>query len=312
MDNLIEIGQQAAVAVMVVVGLILSIVFGVQSENPDALMSSDTGNTSTIGGDVGSWKPDIPDGRTDDTGTQDSNETAPNPTEMVAPNLGNPSELNQGDRITVTGRGGYVMDCTVGYVDADNNRAYTAAHCMGDVLGNGTREFTGGDVYKCYSDASCAFSGALAGTIHYAGRYLGSAPYDDSHTFTTPTGKNEGVADRDISTDIAVIELSGNTQPGRNAISGGGGAAINPKDQLCYYGATTGNSTGKSICGYEFVSPFKRAHAVFVTENRGVQRGARAGDSGGAVFSPNGGVVGIVSKEQGKQGNTFYAPFNPR
>lgn len=148
-----------------------------------------------------------------------------------------------------------IGNCTLGYVDKEMRIGYTAAHCG--------RE---GDRVRIIDRTTNAHSREI-GTFHPSTRY-----------------------DELFSNDWGYIQWDRGVELGGNPYSGD--AIIDPNDvkrgeEVCYHGETSHKGTKDTTCG-----TFYRA-----TGESFAIRGAywRPGDSGGPVWIPGRGFVGVAS-----------------
>ncbi|GAB3085259.1 trypsin-like serine protease [Corynebacterium aquatimens] len=145
--------------------------------------------------------------------------------------------------------------CTVGYIDAANRSGYSAAHC-----GN-----NGDAVYVKNSKGEWAL----------AGKFQVSSAYDKA------TNTN----------DWARIKWNSRVTYGKNGFSGD--AIISPDsldigDKLCLRGSASHKETANNVSCGRYAGRVRTT--VFMDGGGGVQ-----GDSGGAVYAPGKGFVGVYS-----------------
>ena len=170
----------------------------------------------------------------------------------------------QGERVFVDNMGGYnLTSCTIGYNDLSHRRSYTAGHCA---VHDEASSRGGSTVYL--ADESGNQLPTPAGLIYPAAAYYG------------PANAN----------DWSVIYWFNNVTVGQNTY---GGAyvpisEISPGDTLCYHGyASHGRSTA-AACG-PFVGMIEK---TIYFDAPGTPH---YGDSGGPLYAPGRGVVGVMS-----------------
>lgn len=174
----------------------------------------------------------------------------------------------QGERVFVDNMGGYnLTSCTIGYNDLSQRRSYTAGHCAVHDTVNDTASSRGGSTVYL-ADESGNQLPTPAGLIYPAAAYYG------------PANAN----------DWSVIYWFNNVTVGQNTY---GGAyvpisEISPGDTLCYHGyASHGRSTA-AACG-PFVGMIEK---TIYFDAPGTPH---YGDSGGPLYAPGRGVVGVMS-----------------
>lgn len=147
--------------------------------------------------------------------------------------------------------------CTLGYNDHAKGVSYTAAHCGLD----------GDPVYLVDPTTSRVIGNAAVGTFHPSKLYS-QIPYND----------------------WATITWNSNVKLGKNAYSGDTILAqddVADGDEVCFHGETSHAGTDDTTCG-TFAGWSEEAFAMQVDR-------ARPGDSGGPVWVPGRGLLGVVS-----------------
>lgn len=190
--------------------------------------------------------------------------------------------VNQGDRVRIsqaTSPQGITLGsmCTVGYIDHAHHRAWIASHCGDD----------GATVSNSY--------GKRIGTFRWANgnRYAGTRVLEGA------------------SRDIAYIELEPEVRAGENRYSGD--TVITALDQVavgaegCVFGQTTRRvscGTVSNSSGFYGFTNLSRVNGAEVTY----------GDSGGPVWVPGQGLLGVLSEmySPGQPGNYIIATQPPR
>ena len=331
MDNLVEIGQQVIVSVLGIIGIILSIIYGVNGGDPESpLMSSqtDTGSSIVVDGvlpEVENPAPGSHDNNSDSSSTVDgvpprvenpapgshNNNPDNNPDNNVhrpgaytkpAPNVpdaNNMQVVNQGDRIAIS----RVDDpnrlhvCTIAYVDQEHNRAYTAAHCAGRTNSLGHRIDLGQTVYKCDASSRGVLPNGDLSCRNYkeVGKIHYAGRYLGGQQYDDnhifTTQWGEDISFADMMTDIAVLDLAPGTHAGQNIISG---------NNIVKYSEVTendqlcfyGSASDNLVCG--FVRDYRGVEG-FRNYTIGGNTPSINGDSGGIVYIPGKGAYGVVS-----------------
>ena len=147
--------------------------------------------------------------------------------------------------------------CTIGYNDAENRRSFTAAHCGAD-----------GARVRLVDPADFTRRSGYVGTLRLSSEYVGMR------------GPNDwAVIEWDEGITIAPNNYSGDTLIHPDE--------IRPGDQICYHGSTTHKGNRESNCGEAVITFGHEAYAIGVS--------GQPGDSGGPVFIPGRGLVGVVS-----------------
>ena len=190
--------------------------------------------------------------------------------------------VNQGDRVRIsqaTAPQGITIGakCTVGYIDHAHHRAWIASHC--------------GDDGATVSNSN----GKRIGTFRWANgnRYAGTRVLEGA------------------SRDIAYIELEPEVRAGENRYSGD--TVITALDQVadgaegCVFGQTTRRvscGTVSNSSGFYGFTNLSRVNGAEVTY----------GDSGGPVWVPGQGLLGVLSEmySPGQPGNYIIATQPPR
>lgn len=171
---------------------------------------------------------------------------------------------SQGGRIFVDNLGtDNLTACTIGYNDTRNRRSYTAAHCTvhnGDYLPQGAVVYLADEQGRQRTEPAGLIFPALA--------------YD------AKSGAN----------DWAVIYWFDGVDVGRNPF---GGAYVpiselTTNDTICYHGYASHGATRESSCG-KFVGTIENTTYF---DAPGLPK---HGDSGGPVFVPGRGLIGVIS-----------------
>ncbi|KAA8723556.1 hypothetical protein [Corynebacterium phocae] len=171
--------------------------------------------------------------------------------------------VNQGD--AVKSRAG---SCTIGYIDRPNNLAYTAYHCI-PVLDFHERE------------QAWSADGRPIGTFVYPKDYL---PYSPLPTY------EEALAAGSHKYDIIAIRLYDNVNAGENTYTGNTRVPyshVRKGEQACFYGDTT----RRVACG-PITRKDKDSFMIDFEMEPGT--GATHGDSGGPVWIPGRGSIGVL------------------
>lgn len=179
----------------------------------------------------------------------------------------NDRAVNQGDTV-VTDQG---KMCTIGYVDKARGVAYTAHHCAGPGY-NHTRA------------ASVIKNGNFnyIGEMVYPHEYLPQVGFIDKHKIDTLA---------DTEKDVVAIKLAPGVQAGDNIYSGNTMVPLNKVhdgDAACFYGETTGTAE----CGTVVSVVEQDVHRIYLKLPGG--RMSKPGDSGGVMYIPGRGAIGIV------------------
>lgn len=179
-------------------------------------------------------------------------------------------KVEQGDQFFVDNNDGSVNRCTVGYVDTVNKQFFSAAHCgvagQRVLIKDGPNKFV------------------KLGTIVYS---------KDRFNERAWTG---------IETDFSIIEYSSADAPiaAQNLAQANPFASnvaapgtVNIGDELCFYGDTTRRT---------FCHPIREVTDTaqgggFVKVAYPTDTGAKEGDSGGPMWVPGKGFVGVISRE---------------
>lgn len=175
-----------------------------------------------------------------------------------------PLVARQGARVFVDNLGGSNLTaCTIGYNDPTQRRSYTAGHCAVP----GDQAPRGGSLVYLADDAGRQMTTA-AGIIYPAAAYYG------------PTNAN----------DWSVIYWFQNVGVGRNTFGGTYTSidAIAPGETLCYYSYAPAGQLPRAACG-PFVGMIEK---TIYFDAPGTPA---YGDSGGPVYAPGRGLVGVLS-----------------
>lgn len=175
-----------------------------------------------------------------------------------------PLVARQGERLFVDNIGGYnLTSCTIGYNDVALHRSYTAGHCAVD---SAAPRPGGSTVYV--ADEYGRQLPTPAGLIYPAAAFYG------------PSNAN----------DWSVIYWFNNVTLGQNTY---GGAyipisEISPGETLCYHGFASHGRSREAACG-PFVGMIEK---TIYFDAPGTPH---FGDSGGPVYAPGRGFVGVMS-----------------
>lgn len=175
-----------------------------------------------------------------------------------------PLVARQGERLFVDNIGGYnLTSCTIGYNDVALRRSYTASHCAVD---SAAPRPGGSTVYV--ADEYGRQLPTPAGLIYPAAAFYG------------PANAN----------DWSVIYWFNNVTLGQNTY---GGAyipisEISPGETLCYHGFASHGRSREAACG-PFVGMIEK---TIYFDAPGTPH---FGDSGGPVYAPGRGFVGVMS-----------------
>ncbi|MBA1835288.1 hypothetical protein [Corynebacterium wankanglinii] len=175
-----------------------------------------------------------------------------------------PLVARQGERLFVDNIGGYnLTSCTIGYNDVALHRSYTAGHCAVD---SAAPRPGGSTVYV--ADEYGRQLPTPAGLIYPAAAFYG------------PANAN----------DWSVIYWFNNVTLGQNTY---GGAyipisEISPGETLCYHGFASHGRSREAACG-PFVGMIEK---TIYFDAPGTPH---FGDSGGPVYAPGRGFVGVMS-----------------
>ena len=175
-----------------------------------------------------------------------------------------PLVARQGARVFVDNLGGSNLTaCTIGYNDPTQRRSYTAGHCAVP----GDHAPRGGSLVYLADDAGRQMTTA-AGMIYPAAAYYG------------PTNAN----------DWSVIYWFQNVGVGRNTFGGTYTSidAIAPGETLCYHSYAPAGQLPRAACG-PFVGMIEK---TIYFDAPGTPD---YGDSGGPVYAPGHGLVGVLS-----------------
>lgn len=175
-----------------------------------------------------------------------------------------PLVARQGARVFVDNLGGSNLTaCTIGYNDPTQRRSYTAGHCAVP----GDHAPRGGSLVYLADDAGRQMTTA-AGMIYPAAAYYG------------PTNAN----------DWSVIYWFQNVGVGRNTFGGTYTSidAIAPGETLCYHSYAPAGQLPRAACG-PFVGMIEK---TIYFDAPGTPD---YGDSGGPVYAPGRGLVGVLS-----------------
>ena len=175
-----------------------------------------------------------------------------------------PLVARQGARMFVDNLGGSnITACTIGYNDPTQRRSYTAGHCAVP----GDHAPRGGSLVYLADDAGRQMTTA-AGIIYPAAAYYG------------PTNAN----------DWSVVYWFQNVGVGRNTFGGTYTSidAIAPGETLCYHSYAPAGQLPRAACG-PFVGMIEK---TIYFDAPGTPA---YGDSGGPVYAPGRGLVGVLS-----------------
>lgn len=164
-----------------------------------------------------------------------------------------------------------IGNCTLAYVDKENRIGYTAAHCGNE-----------GDRIRIIDRTTNAHSREI-GTFHPSTKY-----------------------DQLFSNDWAYIQFDRDVELGDNIYSGD--TIVDPNDvkrgtEVCYHGETSHKGTNDTTCG----TFFRAVEQSFTI--RGAQW--QQGDSGGPIWAPGIGFLGVASMGPATPGNAGAAIIGP-
>ncbi len=164
-------------------------------------------------------------------------------------------------------------ECTIGCNDHVNRVSYTAAHCAEGVSRVFLSDKAGKRMQKAIS----------AGTIEKSPNYDPKKNANDWAIIRWKDGVtiNSNTFDRDGIVPISQLRKS---------------------QEVCFHGHTTHGTSGSADCG-ELIATLGTKIIVETP------RGARKGDSGGPMYLPGGGLVGVLSTSyevEDSNGNTRY------
>lgn len=179
----------------------------------------------------------------------------------------NANAVNQGDTV-ITDQG---KMCTIGYVDKARGVAYTAHHCAG----------------PGYNHVRTAWvnkngTSTRIGEMVYPHEYLPQVGFVEKY-------KIDVVAETEK--DIVAIKLDPGVQAGDNIYSGNTMVPFNKVrsgDAACFYG----EATGSAECGTVVSVVEQDVHRIYLKLPGG--RMSKPGDSGGVMYIPGRGAIGIV------------------
>lgn len=164
-----------------------------------------------------------------------------------------PAAVDQGDRLLIQKTANMLGVCTVGYVDTENNRVWTDAHCGND----------GAEVYDEYQQT--------IGTLRHV--------YPNEWaTLSNNTDMQWSVNSR--ASDLAYVEISDPNVLGKNYFSQDAVAEPEVGDVLCAYGSRTQRIACSPITNI--------SGPVVITGNIGSDHG----DSGGPAWVEGKGYIG--------------------
>lgn len=175
---------------------------------------------------------------------------------IVAPNASAQTQVARQGWMLITSSSSSSNACTIGFNDPSRGVSYTAAHCGK----------SGDTVYL--TDASGNRLPNPAGVITPSSRYE----------------KNTS------SNDWAIIRWNPGVSVESNQFGGGyvPSSQLKAGDSICFHGFTSHGASGNYTCG-KFIG--KIGESIFYDS----AISARPGDSGGPVFVPGKGVVGVTS-----------------
>ena len=172
--------------------------------------------------------------------------------------------VKQGARMFVDNLGNdNLTACTIGYNDPKQRRSYTAGHCADN--GKSDRQ-TGALVYL--ADSKGREVPTPAGVIYPAAAYYGASNANDWAVIYWFNGVEVG-DNRFGGTHVSIEDLE-------------------PGETLCYHGYASHGDTTKTSCG-PFVGMIEQTIYFDAPGMPGY------GDSGGPVYAPGRGLVGVMS-----------------
>lgn len=178
---------------------------------------------------------------------------------VIRPVQATPLPVNQGDSLIVAQQNNLTALCSAGFIDAENNRIWTAGHCgnHGATVYNSQHQKIGTLVYR-WPDIVNGFNAA-----------------------TTPEERNKAIA-QFFPYDIAYVQLDNPEFAGTNLYSGSRVYTPTEGDRVCMYGARTQTVR----CGL-----ILKIDDYFIYA---VDLGSQPGDSGGPTWVPGKGYTGQI------------------
>ena len=175
--------------------------------------------------------------------------------------------VKQGARMFVDNLGNDDLTaCTIGYNDPEQRRSYTAGHCAGSADRAGRGWKTGSLVYL--ADSKGREIPSPAGMIYPAAAYYGGSNANDWAVIYWFSG----------------VEIDGNPYGGEYLPIDD----LEPGETLCYHGYTSHGGSTDAACG-PFVGTIEETIFFDAPSLPGY------GDSGGPVYAPGRGFVGVMS-----------------